>query len=422
MKVRYDKISSCGRILIQALRNLVAQKRRTIAVVVSLACGISALCIIGGYYEYSYWGLAQSLIRSDYGHIKLYQRGYLNERDIEPFSHPIKDAERLLALLKADPEIETAAARARAFGSVRNPATGATAVVEIRGVVPEDESGIFTFVTSKRGSLLSSNDAGYCQIAPTLAKKLGAGIDDTLLLSVIDADTNHNAAPTKIKTMIGSYTADFDSLALTVTRSFFSSLFGFEGILEIAVLLKDGVDVERKLAELRRSLNEAGFDLEYRLWYDEAEYFKQVLGYFQGFYHIVLVMAAVLAFFVCSSTIGISLNERMREFGIRIGVGESRGRIVASLVVESIASGAVGLVCGALISFMLASTLNALGGIPMGQAPGMAAALKVMIRYSPQAALLSTLVSLVVPPAALAGPARRLVGTSIVGLLEKRPR
>jgi len=112
----------------------------------------------------------------------------------------------------------------------------------------------------------------------------------------------------------------------------------------------------------------------------------------------------------------------MREFGIRIGVGESRGRIVASLVVESIASGAVGLVCGALISFMLASTLNALGGIPMGQAPGMAAALKVMIRYSPQAALLSTLVSLVVPPAALAGPARRLVGTSIVGLLEKRPR
>jgi len=53
MKPSRERSTLIGGLAILALRNLGAQKRRTLAVVASLACGISALCIIGGYYEYS---------------------------------------------------------------------------------------------------------------------------------------------------------------------------------------------------------------------------------------------------------------------------------------------------------------------------------------------------------------------------------
>jgi len=403
----------------RAGRSLGANLRRSAAVTASLACGVAALCLIGGYYEYTYWGLAQSLIRSQYGHIQLYARGYLAERDIDPFSRPIEREAELLALLRSDPEIAAAAGRALAFGAARNPASGATAVVEIRGVVPEDETAIFTFTTSKRGPLLKSSDSSLCQIAPTLAKDLGLGLGDELVASVADAWNGHNAMTLKVKTLIGSYTADFDALALNVSKSAFADLFGFEGTQEIAVLLKDGVALERKLADLRRALGSSGFDLEYRLWYDQAEYFKQVLSYFQGFYRIVLLMAAVLAFFVCAATVGITLDERMREFGARLGMGESRARIAGSLLVETSLLGLAGLAAGALLSFIAGWAINASGGIAMGAAPGMASALRVMIRFSPQGAALSILTCLLVPPIALIPPARKVLGKSVIALLAK---
>ncbi len=419
MKTSNERTPKRLRLIAWAARSLAANKRRSIAVAASLAFGISALCLIGGYYEYSYWGLAQSMIRSEYGHIELYAPGYLEERDVDPFSRPIDRCDELLALLRSDSDIAAAAARSLAFGTARNQATGDTAVVEVRGIVPEDESAIFTFTTSKRGPLLKSGDSGLCQIAPTLAKSLGLGLNAELFVSVVDAFESHNAMPLKVKTLIGSYTSEFDALAVNVPSSVFADLFGFEGKQEIALLLQDGVSPERKLAELKAALSEAGFDLEYRLWYEQAEYFKQVLSYFQGFYRIVLLMAAMLAFFVCAATMGITLNERMREFGSRLGMGESRGRIVASLAVEALLSGIAGLVAGALLSVAAASAINASGGIVMGAAPGMSSALRVMLKFSPQGAALSVLIALAVPPIALIFPARKILGKSVVVLLAK---
>jgi|GEM_PF-243850 len=419
MSIAYDRLPPWLRLCVGAARSLASNGRRSVAVVASLACGVSALCLIGGYYEYTYWGLAQSLIRSRYGHIELYQKGYAEERDIDPFSRPLERRDELLSILRADPDVEAVAARALAFGAARNPATGKTAVVEVRGVDPADEAAIFTFMTSKRGAGLTSRDAGSCQIAPILAEGLGLGLGDEVIVSAVDASGGYNAAALRVKTLVGSYSSEFDALALQVPAAAFADLFGFDGAQEVAVLLKDGVGAERKLASLRRELGGRGFDLEYRLWYDEAAYFRQVLSYFQGYYRVVLLMAALLGFFVCAATTSIALNERLREFGTRLGMGESRSRIVASLALEAVLSGLAGLAAGAALSLAAAFAIGLAGGIPMSAAPGMSTSLRVLIRFSPQGAALSTIVALAVPPLALAFPARKVLRKSVVALLAK---
>ncbi len=410
-----------------ALRQLAADKRRSVAVIASLACGIITLCLIGGYYEFTYWGLSQSLIRSQYGHIELYQKGYPETRISDPFAKPLERLNELLSLLRADPDIEVAAARALAFGTASAAETGRSNPVEVRGVHPVTETEIFTFVTSKRGAWLRPSDNDKCQLAPVLAESLGVSpsanpgevLGSTITLSVADSENQFNAMDFSVKTLVGSYSQEFDALAFTITANAFHDLFGFDGAQEIALLLKDGIQPERKLAELKQLLTSAGFDLEYRLWYEQAAYFRQVLTYYQGFYNIVLLLAAILVFFVSGATIALSINERSREFGTRLTLGESRRRIIASLFGEVLLSGLAGLIVGGLSAFLLGFTINRSGGIPMPAAPGLTTALRIAIRYSPQAATLSILIAIIVPPAALLIPARRVAKASIIDLLAK---
>jgi putative ABC transport system permease protein len=407
------------RLCSEAARNLIANKKRTLAIMASLACGIVALCLIGGYYRYTYWGLGQSLIHSQYGHIQLYQKGYESSRTVDPFAHPIGDLDGLMRLLKSDPDIDVAAPRALAFATASNAESGESAVIELRGVDPVAESAIFTFVTSKRGSWLTERDADKCQISPIMAKSLGASLNGSLMVSVMNQDGQLNALPFRVKTLAGSYSQEFDALALSVTREAFNELFGFSGAQEIAILLKDGVKPERKIRELERDLAARGFDLDYRLWYEQAAYYRQVLSYYQGFYNVVLLLAALLVFFVSATTISMSLNERMREFGTRLSLGESRSRIIASLAAEALFSGIAGLAAGAALAFILGFVINRVGGIPMPAAPGLTTSLKINILFSPQGAALSVLTALLVPPIALIMPAIKIGKASVVNLLNK---
>lgn len=407
------------RLLADAARNLALHRKRTLAIAASLACGIAALCLIGGYYQYTYWGLGQSLVHSKYAHIQLYQKGYERTRDIDPFEDSIKRRDELMRILSGDPDIDIAAPRSLAFATACNAETGKSAVVEVRGVDPSTESAIFTFVTSKRGSWLTAKDGDKCQIAPALAKDLGVSLDGTLTVSAAMADGQYNALGFTVKTLAGSYSQEFDALALTVPVGAFEELFGTAEIQEIVLLLKDGVAPERKIKELEKTLAAKGFDLEYRLWYEQAAYFRQVLSYFQGYYRVVLLLAALLAFFVSATTISMSLNERMREFGTRLSLGESRFRLVASLSAEALLSGLAGLCAGAVLSFALGFSINRAGGIPMPAAPGLTTSLRINILYSPQGARLSVLLALLVPPASLVLPAYKIMKSSVVYLLNK---
>lgn len=417
--MNYGTSPGALRLVAEAARNLIANKKRTLAIMASLACGTVALCLIGGYYRYTYWGLGQSLIHSQYGHIELYQKGYEKTRDIDPFARPIERLDELMAALKADPDIEVVASRALAFGTAFNSESGKSSVVEVRGVDPVAESSIFTFVTTWRGSWLGAKDADKCQISPTMAAALGTGLNGRLTVSAVDVDDQQNALGFSVKTLAGSYSQEFDSLALTLTKAAFGELFGFSGSQEIVLLLKDGVKPEAKARALERELAARGFDLEYRLWYEQAAYYRQVLDYYQGFYRIVLLLAALLVFFVSATTIAMSLNERMREFGTRLSMGESRLRIIGSLGLEALLSGIAGLAAGAVLAFAMGFGINRAGGIPMPAAPGLTTSLRINILFSPQGAWLSVLTALLVPPAALAMPARKIAKASVVNLLNK---
>jgi putative ABC transport system permease protein len=131
---------------------------------------------------------------------------------------------------------------------------------------------------------------------------------------------------------------------------------------------------------------------------------------------------AMLAFFAVGATLSLSLNERQREFGTRVALGERRSTVALGILAEASLLGLVGLAAGAVAALAVAFCVNASGGIPMAPAPGLSTALRIRLLYSPQGALLSVALCLLVPPVAAAFPARSILRMSVVTLLNRGRR
>ncbi len=396
-----------------AFHSLVAHRRKTWAIVASVALGICALILVGGYYEYNFWGLKQSLIRSQYAHLQIYPSGYLEDRDVFPFAHSIDGSDALVRELESDPSVIAAAPRSRAMGMANG------VPVEIWGIDPDRESEIFTFTTSRRGMGLSAEDSLSCQMSPLMAKSIGVGLNGRVTLRGVRGDSTINAVDLRLQSMIGSYAEDFDRMVILVPQTAFVDLFGTGMTHEIAVLYKNDSNLPARRDALQKSLRSAGRDLTVTVWYEQARYFRQVVEYYRGFYRIILVIVAIIVFFATGTTMSLSLLERTREFGTCLSMGTRRSTLVMRILLEAQLAGALGLAAGSLVSLIVASAINLAGGVYMPTAPGMASSINVYIRFSAQAAALSLVAALIVPLAAVAMPARRIMRQSIVRLLSK---
>ena len=90
--------------------------------------------------------------------------------------------------------------------------------------------------------------------------------------------------------------------------------------------------------------------------------------------------------------------------------------MTGGIFTEAFIAGIAGLAAGSLLACIAAALVNGLG-CTMPAPPGMSAAIQVLIRFSPQAAVLSLVTALAIPPLALIAPLRRIMGQDIVALL-----
>ena len=59
-----------------AWRNILRHKRRSIFAILTIVVGVANIVMFGGFVEANYIGLRESIIRSQYGHLQIHQKGY----------------------------------------------------------------------------------------------------------------------------------------------------------------------------------------------------------------------------------------------------------------------------------------------------------------------------------------------------------
>src|ERR1700756_3104452 len=94
-----------------AVRNVFRNRRRTLITLAAMGFGAAAIIVFGGFVHSIYWGVRESTIRSQIGHIQLYRKGFSEKGNLAPYDYLIRDYDALRAELAGLEHVKTVTAR-----------------------------------------------------------------------------------------------------------------------------------------------------------------------------------------------------------------------------------------------------------------------------------------------------------------------
>src|SRR5713101_5132014 len=94
-----------------AIRNVFRNRRRTVITLAAMGFGAAAVIVFGGFVNAIYWGVRESTIRSQVGHIQLYRKGFSEKGNLAPFDYLIDGYPALQAELMRVEHVKTVTPR-----------------------------------------------------------------------------------------------------------------------------------------------------------------------------------------------------------------------------------------------------------------------------------------------------------------------
>lgn len=351
-----------------ALRNIFRNARRTALTLAAIAFGSAAIILFGGFVHFTYWGVRESAIHSELGHIQLYKRGFFERGHMAPFDYLITDVPTITALVESVEHVTIVAPRLGFSGLI---STGDTTTSFFGlGVDPEKEADLSSFVRIVDGKDLSPRQSKGAILGKGLAAGLGANPGDTLTILSATRHGSINAAEILVRGIFESSTKAFDDRAIKVPFSTVESLLDMEGAVQSLVVVLDKTEYTSLVhARLLALLAQYQLDLEAKTWEDLALRYHQVRNLFEKIFRVVTIIVSVIAVLGIANTMTMAVFERTREVGTLMAIGTKRRGIIALFLTEGLLLGILGGVLGLGVGIALAKLIS-IHGIPMAPPPG----------------------------------------------------
>ena len=197
-----------------AVRNLWRNRGRTAVAGATIAFGVIALLLAGGFIEWIFWAMRVATIESRLGHVQIVRQGYLDAGVKAPFDYLLPEKSPVLDALSQDPEVEMVTPRLAFGGLISHGDTSISFMGE--GVVPEKEAVVSRWLILMRGAPLSSSAPDRIVLGRGLARNLGVGVGDSVVLLVNTPAGGINAAEVRVGGIFRTSTKAFDDSALRV--------------------------------------------------------------------------------------------------------------------------------------------------------------------------------------------------------------
>ena len=399
-----------------AIRNVFRNRRRTLITLAAMGFGAAAIIVFGGFVHAIYFGVRESTIRSQVGHIQIYRKGYSEKGNLAPFDYLIADYPALRDELRRLPHVKTVTARLGFSGLV---STGDTTTAFVgAGVVPEGEMDLSALAVIVDGKELASRDARGVTLGVGLARAFGVKPGDDLTLLTTTKAGAINALAVRVRGIWESGEKAYDDRFLRVALPEVQRVLDLEGgEVQAIVLLLDATDQTAAVrAQIERLIRDRGLDLEIKTWDDLALRYHQVRELFGRIFAVLTLIVSVMVVFGITNTMTMAIFERTREIGTVMALGTRRRGVVSMFVLEGFVLGVLGAVAGVALGVLLAKAISAVG-IQLPPPPGSTRGFLVQIFVVP--AVLAQAVQLSIVAATLASlyPAWRAARLNVVEAL-----
>jgi len=324
-------------------KNIWRTRKRSFAVIGSIAVGVWALSFLFAFTNSFNEGYIRNAIQYDYSHIQIHHPQYRMDPALDNF---IPNAIKIDTALTSTPGVVSFSLRTIVNGMI---GTGkSNQGVEIVGVDPMREAKLTLldsmlvagdYFTGKRNPIL---------ISSKLSEKLNAHIRSKVVLTFQDSTGNITAAAFRVDGIFETKSPRINDGVVYVVKEDIQALIQSHQIHEIAVMLNDMNQIpalQRTLASSFSGIEVQSFrELapEFDLLAQQSDISKKVLT--------IIIMLALL--FGIVNTMLMAVLERTKELGMLRAIGLHRSKVFMLVLLEtvlmSVVGGPIGVMLGAL--------------------------------------------------------------------------
>jgi putative ABC transport system permease protein len=455
-----------------ALRNLLRNRRRSVATLLALAIGTASILIFGGYSTNIKYSMQTGFVREG-GHLQVQHRDYYLFGSGNPTAYAIADYEALITAIKTDDVLKTlvtVVTPTLQFGGVAgNFSANVSRTVLGTGFVAQDVSRLRLW---NQFELPISNHAFALDGAADDAAIVGFGLARVLQLctplkiencpvSVPEKKQEGGAMPQDLAQLVASESAQLSKpdaskghiellaghangapnvTGLTVLKA---EGQGFKELDEVAMILslkkaqqlvfgRSTPKATSIIVQLQRTeqipMATERLELLLKQWRSSVPlvvldfktlnpFYVQTLQLFNTIFGFIFALIGSIVIFTVSNTMNTAVVERTVEIGTLRAVGLRQSGIRQLFVIEGFLLGLAGAVLGAVLGLALAAGVNLLGlsWLPPGASERLPLILTI---WGETAMLLSTTVGLILIAVLSAWwPAYRAARLSVVDAL-----
>ena len=380
-------------------RNLRRNSQRTLVAVLTVASGIIAFFLAGGFIAWIFQDMREATIRSQLGHIQIVRHGYFEKGIADPYAFLLpadsaeqKSVERAAGVASVTPRL--------AFSGLASHGDVTLAFVG-EGIDPERERPISSRIRIQSGKDLEGPGQAAVLLGEGLAHSLGVKAGDAIVLLATAANGSPNAIEIGVAGTFATISKEYDDVALRLPIALARKLMRVQGATSWVVLLERTEDTAAAVGSLRGQLPAAGFELV--PWTALADFYNKTVVLFSKQVSVVKFIIGLIIVLTISNTQTMSVLERTREIGTSLAIGQRRRVVLRMFLAEGVLIGALGGIAGIVLGYLLAALISFVG-IPMPPPPGMAHGYIGQILISPALAgealvlaLLTTLLASLMP-------------------------
>ncbi len=350
-----------------ALRNLTRNRNRTLVAVVTVAGGVIAFVLAGGFINWIFDDMREATIHSQLGHIQIIRPGYFDKGIANPYAFLLPAQSPEEEQLRASPGVATVTPRL-AFSGLASFAD-VTVGFSGEGINPALEQPISTRITIKDGRNLQRLDENAAILGEGLARTLGAKPGDSIVLLATAANGSANAIEVTVAGTFFTIYKDYDDTALRLPIPLARKLMRIDGATTWVALLEKTETTTATVKMLRSKLAPEHFQIV--PWTELADFYNKVVVLFSKQIDVVKIIIGLIIILTISNTQTMSVLERTTEIGTSLAIGLRSSEILRLFLLEGALIGVSGGILGVVLGYLLATAISAIG-IPMPPPPGMA--------------------------------------------------
>ncbi len=354
--------------LVIAARNLVRNRRRALAALLTVAVGVISLVLADGFAQWIFWAMREGTIQSQLGHIQVVRSGFYAAGAADPFKYLLPGNSLEQKAIDTTPGVKLVAPRLMVTGLISHGDTTVSFMAD--GVDPKKEAELSKALRIVEGLNLTDATAKEVILGRGLAHNLGIGPGGTVALLTTASGGGINAVEAKVSGVFVSANQAYDDSALRLPIGLAQSLLRVNGAHAWLVLLNDTERTDDFITQFRARFTASANKLEFVPWYQLADFYNKTVALFSQQMNVLRLIIGCIIVLSISNMLVMNVLERTGEIGTLMAIGFKRKKILQLFVIEGLLLGLVGASVGLIIGYGLAELISAIG-IPMPPPPGM---------------------------------------------------